>query len=67
MDKTKVKIDTSFIGALARTFLDPAIILWTAPILVNLIPSLAPILDVPYWGWVGLVWTAHTIRFILHR
>lgn len=67
MDKTNVKIDTDFFGALARVFLDPAIIMWTAPILVNLIPTLAPILDVPYWGWVGLVWTARVIGTVLHK
>ena len=67
MDKAKVKIDTDFFGALARVFLDPAIIMWTAPILVNLIPTLAPILDVPYWGWVGLVWTARVIGTVLHK
>lgn len=67
MDKTNVKIDTNFFGVLARVFLDPAIIMWTAPVLVNLIPALVPILDVPYWGWVGLVWTARVIGTVLHK
>jgi membrane glycosyltransferase len=67
MDKANVKVDTSFFWTVGRTFLDPAVIMWTAPVLLNLIASLAPILEVSYWGWVGLVWTAHVIGSILHR
>ena len=67
MDKVNVKVDKDFTGAMARVFLDPAIAMWTAPVLVNLIPTLAPILEVSYWGWVGLVWTARAIGTVLHR
>lgn len=67
MDKMKVKIDFGFLGVLARVFLDPAIIMWTAPVLVNLFPVLTPILEVSYWGWVGLMWTAHAIKALLLR
>ena len=64
MDKVNVKVDKDFIGTMARVFLDPAIAMWTAPVLVNLFPSLAPILEVSYWGWVGLVWMARVIGSI---
>lgn len=67
MDKTNVKVDKDFVGAMARVFLDPAIAMWTAPVLVGLIPAVAPILEVSYWGWVGLIWTARTIGSILRR
>lgn len=67
MNKMNVKIDTAFVEVLARTFLDPAIIMWAAPVLVSLFPTLAPILEVSYWGWFGLVWTARVIGTILHR
>ena len=67
MDKMKVKIDFAFFEALVRIFFDPAVFMWTAPVLVNLFPILAPILEVPYWGWVGLMWVARTIRAILRR
>ena len=67
MDKKNVGEYTDFWVAMARVFLDPAIAMWTAPVLVNLIPTLAPILEVSYWGWVGLVWTARTIGTVLRR
>lgn len=67
MDKMNIKIDSEFFGTLMRIFLDPAIIMWTAPVLTNLIPALAPTLEVSYWGWIGLVWTARVIGTVLHR
>lgn len=67
MDKIGWKIDMEFVGVLARLFLDPAIIMWTAPVLVGLFPALAPMLEVSYWGWAGLVYTARVIGKILHR
>ena len=60
--KVEIKVTTqSAISALARVFLDPAVMMWTASAVAIAIPEAAPLLMLSYWNWVGLVWSARVV------
>ena len=60
--KVEIKVATqSATSALARVFLDPAVMMWTASAVAIAIPEAAPLLMRSYWNWVGLVWSARVV------
>ena len=70
MENKKVEIKVasqSVASALVRTFLDPAVMMWTASAVALLIPEAAPLLMLSYWNWVGLAWSARVVCFTLGK
>lgn len=57
----------SVTSTLARTFLDPAVMMWTASAVALIIPEAAPLLMLSYWNWVGLAWSARVVCFTLGK
>lgn len=64
----EIKIATqSATNALARVFLDPAVMMWTAGAVAMMYPPASPLLMLSYWNWVGLVWCARVVCSTLGR
>ena len=43
-------------GGLFLLFINPAIFYWMMPVLIPIVPALAPLGALTYWNWFGLLW-----------